>query len=518
MLKVAVYCRVSTDKEDQANSFESQGWYFKAYIERQPDWELYDIYADEGKSGTSTKKRAGFNRMIADAHLGRFDLIITKEISRFARNTADSITYTRELKKLGVGVFFLNDNLNTLKEESELFLSIKSTIAQDESRATSQRVKWGQTRQMEKGVVFGRSMLGYDVNGGKMTVNPEGAQIVRLIYQKYVMQRKGTSVIARELREAGYKTLTGNYKWTNTVILKILRNEKYCGDLCQKKTYTPNYLDHEKKYNKGEEPFVFIKDHHEPIISRELWDEAQRELKRRDVDSKVKEGHGNRYPLSGKIKCSECSATFVSRKKTRRDGSIYKCWRCGTAAYEGTKKLDQAGNEIGCNVGRQLRDEIAMNILKQSVDSLPLDRDVMIGNISNIVSEVIASSEGQEQVSLARLEKEAEDLKEKKAAVLDAFFSKQITKEEMRQMCERYDAQLQEVTGKMDAAKQKQKLVYSREDIKKDVKEKIKNILTGADKASEDFYGLLLNKMTVYPDDTIEVALNLLPTKWVFIT
>ena len=269
MIKVASYCRVSTDRDDQANSFESQQRYFKEYIDRQPDWELYQVYADEGITGTSTKKRAAFNRMIADAHLGKFHLILTKEVSRFSRNILDTITYTRELKALGVGVLFMNDGISTLEPDAELRLSIMGSIAQEESRKTSTRVKWGQTRRMEQGVVFGRSLLGYDVKDGCLTVNPEGAEIVRLIFYKYGVEKKGTTVIARELREAGYRTHSGNVKWSNTHIVKILKNEKYVGDLVQKKTITPDYLSHAKKYNHGEEEFVIIRDHHEPIIDRD---------------------------------------------------------------------------------------------------------------------------------------------------------------------------------------------------------------------------------------------------------
>ena len=170
MIKVASYCRVSTDKDDQANSFEAQQRYFKEYIERQPDWELYDVYADEGITGTSTKKRAAFHRMIHDAHMGRFRLILTKEVSRFSRNILDTIAYTRELRQLGVGVLFMNDGINTLDPDAELRLSIMGSIAQEESRKTSTRVKWGQTRQMERGVVFGTSLLGYDVKDGKISI------------------------------------------------------------------------------------------------------------------------------------------------------------------------------------------------------------------------------------------------------------------------------------------------------------------------------------------------------------
>jgi site-specific DNA recombinase len=422
VMRVAAYCRVSTDKEDQVNSFESQQRYFREYIERKPDWELFDIYADEGISGTSTKKRAAFNRMIRDADLGRFNMIITKEVSRFSRNILDTISYTGDLRRKGVGVIFLNDSINTFEPDSELRLSIMGSIAQEESRKTSSRVKWGQTRQMERGVVFGRSMLGYDVKNGRMTINPEGAEIVKLIFHKYVNERKGTSIIARELREAGYKTLAGNVFWTNTTILKIIRNEKYCGDLCQKKTYTPDYLTHDKKYNHGAEEKVFIRDHHAPIVDRELWDKAQRELKRRDVSSNVKEGHGNRYPLSGKIKCAKCGATFVARYKKRKDGSKYKSWRCGTAVAYGRKRKDKAGNETGCDIGRQIRDEMCMNILKQTVSSLFVDKRAIIENITDIAAGVISDSESSEQLNLDKLQKHMQDLTRKKKVYLTLFF------------------------------------------------------------------------------------------------
>ena len=268
MIRVASYCRVSTDQEDQANSFVSQQLYFRQYVQRQPDWELYEIYADEGITGTSTKKRAAFNRMIHDAYMGKFQLIITKEVSRFSRNILDTISFTRELKEIGVGVLFMNDGIHTLDPDAELRLSIMASIAQEESRKTSSRVKWGQTRQMERGVVFGQSLLGYDVKNGKLTVEPEGAALVRLIFHKYGVEKKGTSVIARELQEAGYRTYSGNVKWSTSQIVKMLKNEKYVGDLVQKKTITPDYLTHAKKYNHGEEEMIVIKSHHEPIIDR----------------------------------------------------------------------------------------------------------------------------------------------------------------------------------------------------------------------------------------------------------
>ena len=231
MIQVAGYCRVSTDKEDQANSFASQQSYFRAYISSHPDWRLYEIYADEGVSGTSTRKRRQFHRMIQDAYAGRFQLILTKEVSRFSRNIVDTLSYTRKLRQIGVAVEFMTDHINTMDGDGELRLSIMATLAQDESRKTSSRVVWGQTRQMEKGVVFGRSLLGYEVANGVLTVEPEGAAVVRLIFEKYAREQMGTSELARYLTQTGYRTHRGSSRWSTGAILRILKNEKYAGDL-----------------------------------------------------------------------------------------------------------------------------------------------------------------------------------------------------------------------------------------------------------------------------------------------
>ncbi len=515
-MKVASYCRVSTDREDQANSFESQRRYFKEHIDRQPDWELYQIYADEGITGTSTKKRAAFNRMIADAHMGKFQLILTKEVSRFSRNILDTISYTRELKALGVGVMFMNDGINSLEPDAELRLSIMGSMAQEESRKTSSRVKWGQTRRMEQGVVFGRSLLGYDVRDGKMTVNREGAEIVRQIFYKYGVEKKGTSVIARELREAGYKTLRGNAKWSNTYIIKVLKNEKYVGDLVQKKTITPDYLSHAKKYNHGEEELVVIRNHHEPIIDRELWDIVQSELKKRDRKGNYGGGHSNRYVFSGKIKCGECGASFVSRKKKRTDGTSCRRWGCFTAATEGNRHEDIHGNEVGCDIGKQLRDALAMDILKQSLASLQMDVNGIIQNVADIAMEAIQAGEGQGTDRPEALEYQIEQLTKKKADVLDAFFSRQITEGEMKLVNQRYDFELDALRVRLEAVRSKGAAAYETEVLREDVQKKITAIV-GGETDSETFYKNLLDRMVVHKDKRVEVYLNLLPQKWTFI-
>ena len=385
--RVAAYCRVSTDSEDQANSFESQQRYFRQYIEHHPDWKLYEVFADEGITGTSTKKRKEFNRMIACAKNGEMDLIITKEISRFARNTLDSIYFTRELKKYGVGVFFMNDNINTLDGDAELRLAIMSSIAQEESRRTSERVKWGQKRRMEQGVVFGRDMLGYDVRGGKMYVNEEGAAIVRLIFHKFVREGKGTQVIARELSNAGIRPMRVK-EWHNTVILKILRNEKYCGDLVQKKTYTPDFLTHEKKYNRGQEEFVIIRDHHAPIISRELFEKANQMLDEKAFSQKGRSKYSSRYLFSGKIRCGCCGKGYAARYKKRKDGSLYQAWRCYEAVKHGYPHTDHEGEQTGC-MGATVRNEDLLEIMRLTIEKLDLRKQKLAENMISLIRQVL---------------------------------------------------------------------------------------------------------------------------------
>ena len=512
MIMVASYCRVSTDKEDQANSFASQQRYFKEYIDRQPDWELYQVYADEGITGTSTKKRVQFNLMISDAKMGKFQIILTKEVSRFSRNILDTISYTRMLKALGVGVYFMNDGINSLEPDAELRLSIMGSIAQEESRKTSTRVKWGQTRQMERGVVFGRSMLGYDVKNGTLTINPEEAELVRLIFHKYGVEGKGTSVIAREMREAGFLTYTGNPRWNNGHIIKILKNEKYVGDLVQKKTYTPDYLTHQKKYNYGAEEKVCLTNHHEAIIDRNLWNTVQSELARRNRHGQLGIGHGSRYVFSGKIKCGLCGSSFVSRKKRYQNGRSTKKWCCFTAVQEGTSHLDPMGNAVGCDIGQLVRDDFAHEVLNTAIGAVLISSTWAAGQIAACINEEILYSEITDQGNTEKLEYEIQQVKQKKESILDAFFSKDITKEEMRWMNERYDCQLSELQDALRLAREREQLRYETETLQDDVKAHLMTLL--GREVDEPFQKEILNAMIVYPDRRLEVQLNLLPMQW----
>lgn len=506
MIKVASYCRVSTDKEDQANSFETQQRYFREYIEGHPDWELYEIYADEGISGTNTKKRTQFNRMITDAYEGKFSLVITKEVSRFSRNILDTISYTRELKSIGVGVLFVTDRINTLEPEAEMLLSFLASLAQEESRRTSSRVIWGQTRQMEKGVVFGQSLLGYDVKEGRITINPEGAEIVRLIFQKYAVEQVSTSDIIKFLTKEGYRTYRGSTQWRSNAVIKILNNEKYVGDLVQKKSYTPNFLTHEKRRNQGEVPLICMKNHHEPIISRELWNQTQERLHANNKHAAHATGHSNRYVFSGRIKCAECGASFVGRYKYLKDGTKIRRWSCGTAASNGA---------AACDIGKLVRDDDAIQMLKTALKSLQIDRRAIISNVTTLALEAIHAGESGTNDDPERLMFELGRIRQKKEVMMDSYFSREISREDMVAFKEKYERQMESLRKRLVRAESLQKENRDSQALKAAISLEVTSILTG-DTESDVFYKTILCSLTVFKDKHMELKLNHLPQTFQF--
>ena len=501
MIKAAVYCRVSTDKEDQANSFSSQQKFFRQYIEQHSDWELYGVYADEGITGTSTKKRVQFNRMIEDAYNGKFQLIITKEVSRFSRNILDTIAYTRDLRSIGVAVLFAADGIHTMEPDAELRLSIMASLAQEESRRTSSRVTWGQTRQMENGVVFGKSLLGYDVKAGKLYINPEGAEIVKLIFQKYAEEHMGATEIAKFLTEKGYHTRAGNSQWRSNTIIKILSNEKYVGDLVQKKSYTPDYLTHAKRRNTGEVPLIRIEHHHEPIIRRDIWNQAQERLKRNDKHKAEKCGHSNRYIFSGKIKCGLCGAAFVGRTKTLADGTCVRRWSCGTAVREGAAI---------CSIGRLVRDDDARQMLKTAMQSLQINGEEIAGNVTALAMDAIQAGEHGQINTREQLLCEMERTRFKIEAVMDSCFSGDITKEEMKAMKHKYDQKLKELQKRIALAEEQTTEKKNSEQLRTAIQAEITALLN-CEAENEILYKNLLQSLTVFKDRYMELKLNHLP-------
>ena len=330
-LRVCFYARVSTDKDEQLHSLKSQISFFNDYISKVPNWHFIGSYIDEGISGTSVNKREEFLRMIEDAKNHKFDLILTKEISRFSRSTLDSIKYTQELLQDGVGVYFLNDNINTILPDSELRLTIMSSIAQDEVRRLSERVSFGMRRSIDNGVVLGCSNIyGYIKDNGKLVIDETQAEMVRIIFDRYANTTDGLSKVSRYLYSLGYKSKTGK-RLDTTILTRIIENPKYKGYYCGHKTKVLDYrTKHKKKLNKSD--WIVYKDNKNvpPIVSEELWNRANKKLKERQdsftnraVNKKVFQ---NRYTYSGKIYCGEHNVTYHrSSAGKRKNNPVWEC-------------------------------------------------------------------------------------------------------------------------------------------------------------------------------------------------
>ena len=315
--RVCAYARVSSDSSEQQNSFYNQVEYYKGYIRQRDDWEYSGIYADEAKSGTQIKRRDEFSQMIKDCEDGKIDMIVTKSVTRFARNTVDSIEVIRKLKLLGIGVYFEKENINTLSEKSEMLLTILSSISQGESESISTNNKWGIRKRFQDGT-FKLSTLAYGYSkdkDGELIINEDEAKIIRRVFKEY-LNGKGCYVIARRLNEDNIPTIRSAEKWQDSVVNEILQNPIYEGDLLLQKTYTTEVLPFERKINKGELPQYFIENNHEPIIRREEGQMVREiyEYRRNQIGIDDSGKNLNRYELSSKIICKECGSTFRRQK------------------------------------------------------------------------------------------------------------------------------------------------------------------------------------------------------------
>lgn len=345
-INVAAYCRVSTAQEDQETSYEAQVAYFTKLITENPSWQLAGIYADDGISGTDMKKRDNFNAMMERCLQNdrEIDLILTKSISRFARNTVDCLSCIRKLKERNIAIYFEKENINTLESTGELLITILSSQAQEESRNISENVKWGLKRKYEKGEVLVRRMFGYQKGiDGQLHIIPEEAEIVRLIYGKY-LEGESLNSIARILKEKGIKTIRGNTEWNVNSIRTILINEKYIGDAMAQKTFTTDYLTKARKENQGELQKYYVENAHEAIIPREVFYKVQEELHQRaniykksskqETESKGK--HSGKYTLSKITVCKECGCEY-HRQIWSKYGEKKAVWRCENRLRNGIR-------------------------------------------------------------------------------------------------------------------------------------------------------------------------------------
>ena len=505
--KVAAYCRVSTDLSDQLHSLAAQIKYFTEYISEHDGWDLVEVYYDEGITGTSVKKRDAFNRMISDCENGKIELIITKEVSRFARNTVDTLCFTRKLTALGIRVIFMNDGIDTSDKDGELRLTIMASIAQEESRKISERVKWGIRRKMEDGWVYGYcAMLGYRTRDGKLEIVPEEAEIVKRIFHSYVYEGKGCHTIANELNAAGLLTVRGKM-WREDGVCRILKNDKYVGDLTQWKHYSTDFLTKRVLQNNGDNPdipLITIKDHHEGIISREVWDLAQKQVYERGHLAKEGRKYSKHYWFSSKIYCGCCGYSYNISGKTAK---VNRTLRCVNRAKYGTEhRIDKNGAEVGCD-NKGINEKVLEYCMKYIIEQIKVSE-------SNIVEQLLEDIKLMQQndvrVDVQPLKEQIESFNLKKRKAIDLMIDRLITKEDLKKQTEYYDDEIMRLTEQIAKsqdinAAHKQQLDSIKNYIN-DVKK-----TASSDSESTEVYGELLKKVVVHEEGRTDFYLNCVP-------
>ena len=417
-LRVAAYCRVSTDDEEQLTSYEAQKNYYIDKIMTNKEWTMAGIFADEGITGTSARKRPEFLRMIRQCKQGKIDIVLTKSISRFARNTVDCLNYVRALKELGIAVIFEKENMNTLEVDSEILITMLGAFAQSESESISANVRWGirQTMKEGKATIQYKYLYGYRKgDDGKPEIIPDQAEVVRKIYDLFL---SGTPVrgIQEYLNANSVPNINGESKWARSAIDSILTNEKYCGDVLLQKTYIDDCINKKVKKNTGQLPMYLVQNHHEGIISRETFDAAQAELARRSAGKSPskknaptgRSRYSSKYALSDRLYCGECGTRYQRCTWRNRDGSKRIVWRCVSRVDYGSKY---------CHDSPTLDEEPLHRAILAAINSTIKDKDNIVYNLKAAMEKELAPAAGQ-QLSLSEIDNQLEQLNAEFSKVL----------------------------------------------------------------------------------------------------
>ena len=424
-IRVAAYCRVSTDDDEQLGSFESQKLYYEQKIASNKDWVNAGIFADEAVTGTKTDKRSGFQDMIAHCNNGEIDMILTKSISRFARNTVDTLNYVRMLRDRNIAIFFEKENINTLDMNGELLLTIMSSLAQQEVESLSQNVKMGLQMKMKRGELIGfNGCYGYDYHteDKSITVNEEEAEIVRMIYDMY-LEGYGTTTIAKRLMELGIKNKKGEVSWHTHGVMGMIKNEKYKGDILLGKTFTTDPISKRRLANMGEENQYYLRDHHEPIVSREIWDKAE-EIRMKRSRNKVVETTGNRerytrqYSFSSMCECAYCGHKLTRRTRHSRSDYEKPVWQCMNATKNG---IDNCPN---C---KAVDEAILEGAFLDAFELLAGNFDDVLDVVLSYVAESADSDENIRKKQ--QIDKDISSLESKKSRMTDMLIDGTISKE-----------------------------------------------------------------------------------------
>ena len=502
-LRVAAYCRVSTDSEEQLSSYENQLAYYTEKIMKEPGWTMAGVFADEGITGTSTCKRKEFLRMIRQCRQGKIDMILAKSVSRFARNTVDTLNFTRELRGLGIPVIFEEQNINSIYPESEFLITLHGAFAQAESESTSSRVRWGKRQAMKSGHVamHYKQLLGYEKGSdGRPVIVPEQAEIVRFIYDRY-LAGDTTREIKAALEAQGAPTVSGKGVWMASHIRSILTNEKYCGDVLLQKTFIQDCISKKVIPNTGQLPKYLIQNHHEGIVSRETFDAVQLEMARRNAKvgatrKSTPTGRGKysgKYVLSNLLFCGECGTAY-RRCVWTQHGIKRPVWRC-------VSRLDY-GKKF-CTHSPTLDEEPLQQAILAAVNAVMADHDALTQQLTAAMERELAHIPG-ESMSLADIDRALEELSGRFNALL-AEASANPTEdytERFRELSES-TAQLRERRVRLEGICQENQKVNQR---LRTVSTALEHISAELTEWNEDLIHQLLEKVTVLSREKIRVT------------
>jgi DNA invertase Pin-like site-specific DNA recombinase len=503
-LRVAYYARVSTEFMEQLNSLDNQIKYFSDYIGDNPNWEFIDGYIDEGISGITTQKRERFNQMIEDAKLGKFDLIVTKEVSRFARNTLDSIKYTRELLNNGVAVFFQNDAINTIEKDSELRLTIMSSMAQDESRKISERVKWGHRQSIKNGVVLGNSQIyGYQKLNKRLVIDETQAPMVRELFEMYATGKYSMKQLEQYFWDKGFRNTKGK-KLNHSTMGNIITNPKYKGYYVGHKVIITDLFTKKQKFL-PEDEWVMYKDETgdivPAIVSEEIWEEANRVFKMRSEDVKTRQNktvHQNL--LTGKLICAHCGTAYYRKDSKRKDGTVNSTWRCSNKINNGKDACPS------CSIYEHEIVPILEDVFKHSRRNITELTDRM----EEVSKQLL---EGDDVASrIAELNKLIENEEKKKMKILQ-FSLNGVYQEsdviKLTDMCnkviEQHQAEIEFLTDKL---KSKKDMKAELDEVKRILKLASESLKAG--EIDRPFVDRFIEKILVYPEEnTMRLEIHL---------
>lgn len=498
-LRVCFYARVSTDKDEQLHSLQSQISFFNDYISKVPNWEFIGSYIDEGISGTQVKKREEFLRMTRDAKKHKFDLILTKEISRFSRSTLDSIKYTQELLSNGVGVYFLNDNINTILPDSELRLTIMSSIAQDEVRKLSERVSFGMKRSIDNGVVLGCSNIyGYVKDKGKLVIDDEQAKMIKIIFDRYANTTDGLSKVSRYLFSLGYKSRNGK-RIDTTILTRIIENPKYKGYYCGHKSKVLDYRTKQKK-RLNESDWIIYKDYENvpPIVSEELWERANVKLKeRQDSFSNRtinKAVFQNRYTYSGKIYCGCHNLTYHRSSAGKRKNN--PVWECQVYRKESLK---------GCSNPRVFEFELD-EVFKDMFNKLFKRKNTIFDEILSECKNYLETNNSE--LNTKNLESKIIVLNNKKDKLLELVIEEYLSKEDYKKQVDLINEDLVIYQSKMNELKNNKKDKNYIENKINEIKILLEKCLDD-DKCYSDVFNELIDRIIVHKQNDKQIKLDI---------